>query len=524
MEKPNFDRRAFLKGAGKLALGAGAAAQLAWLAACSPKPEASSTVGARPGSGSAFPWPDDQASVSAWDQLAKNLHGTLLRPGDTRYLKTIQVRNTVFQDVLPAGVAVVADIADVQTALKWAQDNGVEMTTRSGGHSFGGYSTTRGLVINLSGMTDSMIDQAANTITVKGAATNLTVTEAGQPVGVAVAGGQCPTVGIPGLTLGGGLGFYMRRHGLTLDALQETEIVTADGTVLTCNANENVDLFWALRGGGGGNFGINTSFTFTPFEVPDLVSVYSLVFNTDDIPAAFAAYQDLLPDAPGELSGVARFFPATPESGDAGTQLKIFGQFLGGSKQKLLKVLAPLLDAAQPATHEVDEMTFWEAKKWLGESVGAPNAFAERSRFIPNAFSEEGVLLMIDGIQSFPGVAPADSAISSFFAWGGAVADVAADATAFAHRSDRWLMMIDASWSLDDPAEQVQTIKAWQNDLWGNVGPMASDRSYVNFIDPELTDPMSFYYGEALPRLVDIKKTYDPHDVFAFPQGIPTSL
>lgn len=505
-----MDRRRFLQGAGKAALSASAMAAI--LAACAPKATPNGD-----GAGGVSPTP---GSGSAWDALASDLQGTLLRPGDSGYVHAVQIRNILYQDTLPAGVAVVANAQDIATCIGWAREEGIPFTTRSGGHSFGGYSTSPGLVINLSGMTGATVDESTGQMTTTGAALNKSVTTAGQPVNMSIAGGQCPGVGIAGLTLGGGLGFYMRKHGLTIDALRETEIVLADGRVITCNEQYEPDLFWALRGGGGGNFGINTSFTFDAFEVPPMSTIYNLIFDADDAPAAFRAFEDLLPDAPGDLSVVARFFVSPAGSDDPSPQLKLFGQLLDGTEDDLRELLAPVLAVGTPTTEQIQQMDFWGAKAFLAGTVGPPSAFSERSLYVPGNLEDGALDAIVRASQRWPGTAD-DSSIQSFFGWGGAVADVAPDATAFAHRSDLWLVAFDTSWSLDEDESHVSTLLQWQNDLWEEVRGFTSDRSYVNFIDPLLEDPMPYYYGSALDRLQQAKAKYDPDNIFVFPQSIP---
>ena len=222
-----------------------------------------------------------------WDQLDRVLRGKLLRPDDAGYADAIKIWNLRYASTRPAGVALVADAKDVAAAIAWARDNRVEMVARSGGHSYAGYSTTPGLVINLNGMTNVAVDRAAGTLTTFGAAKNKDVAAAGRPHGRALPGGQCPTVGVAGFVLGGGLGFHMRQHGLGIDSLLSTEMVAADGRLLRVSVKEHPDLFWALRGGGGGNFGINTSFTFRTFAAPEHVTIFSLSWEGDACVNAF---------------------------------------------------------------------------------------------------------------------------------------------------------------------------------------------------------------------------------------------
>jgi FAD/FMN-containing dehydrogenase len=416
-------------------------------------------------------------------------------------------------------VAIVADAKDIATALAWARDNRVEMVMRSGGHSFGGYCTTPGLVINLTGLTKVTLDPTAATMTCVGAATNEDVAVAGRPHGKSLAGGQCPTVGIPGFTLGGGLGFYMRQHGLASDSLLATELVTADGKLLTVSEKEHPDLFWALRGGGGGNFGISTSFTFRTFTVPNQVAIFSLIWEGQACVKAFLAFQELLLQAPKALGAVAHFSAEVDPAGKVFAQLRVFGQ-LADTQAAAEKLLAPVLAAAKPKTTLIEARNFWDAKTWLAEDTGAPNAFAERSRYHPKPLTEPGVQAVVDALAKAPIGTGKLSVESAFFAWGGAVADVRPTDTAFIHRNDVWLQAFDASWGLSDPKPAVDKLLVWLDEFYDAMKPFASDRAYQNFIDPQLKDPLPAYYGDNLKRLVEVKRRYDPSNVFRFAQSI----
>lgn len=455
-----------------------------------------------------------------WDQLERNLSGPLLRPGSAAYDRATLIRNLRYATTLPAGVAMVANAKDVATALAWAKDNAVSMTTRSGGHSFAGYSTGPGLVIDLNGMTKVTIDRAKGTMKCRGAATNEDVAEAGRPVMQGLAGGQCPTVGIPGFTLGGGLGFYMRPEGLAIDSLVETEIVTADGKVLTVNEREHPDLFWALRGGGGGNFGINTSFTFKTFTVPRHVTVFSLEFEGEACVPAFLAFQETLLRAPNTLGAVAHFSAEGVVGGSPRPTLRIFGQN-GASGEATEKLLAQTRSAAKTRRVHIGVLGFWSAKIWLAGDVGAPNAFAERSRFYPKPLGVEAVGKVVEALSKAPIAAGRSMSVeSAFFAWGGQVAKVAPTATAFVHRGDLWLQSYDVSWTSSDTQEEIDALLTWQNAFYASMAPYGSERAYQNFVDPLLADPLEAYYAQNLSRLREVKRRYDPNGVFAFAQGI----
>jgi FAD/FMN-containing dehydrogenase len=453
-----------------------------------------------------------------WDQLRRTLKGKLLRPGDASYDEAIKIRNLRYAATRPAGVALVADAQDVATAIAWARDYRVAMVSRSGGHSYAGYSTTPGLVINLKAMTRVTVDGTNGKMTIRGAATNQDVANAGKPAGLTIPGGQCPAVGVAGFVLGGGLGFYMREHGLGIDSLLATEILTADGAVRRVTVDElpKKELFWALCGGGGGNFGINTSFIFRTFAVPKRVMTFSLSWYIEDCVRGFLLFQEILRDAPHSLGAIAHFGTVWDQpSGTTRTSLRIFGQVVE-SKKAAHKLLDPLCGTL-PWETLIEEKDFWAAKDWLAGTPSAPNAFTERSRFHAKPLPEAAVGTLVEALVHAPIDGPNQSVESPFFAWGGAVATRAPDFTAFVHRKDVWLQSFNCSWA-SKPA--MDRLIAWQDKLYRAMGAYSTDRSYQNFTDPELEHPLQAYYGENLPRLIEVKRQFDPYNVFTFPQSI----
>jgi FAD/FMN-containing dehydrogenase len=202
-----------------------------------------------------------------WSALARALQGTLVRPGSPQYPTAHQLFSTRFDHILPAAIAYCASPTDVQTCLAFARRFGIALAPRSGGHSYAGYSTTSGLVVDITRMNAVSVNASTGVATVGAGARLIDVYAALAQHGLVLPAGSCATVGIAGLTMGGGIGVLGRKFGLTCDNLQAAQVVVADGRLLTCNANHEPDLFWALRGGGGGNFGVVTSFTFQAHPV-----------------------------------------------------------------------------------------------------------------------------------------------------------------------------------------------------------------------------------------------------------------
>src|SRR5215216_5597894 len=201
-------------------------------------------------------------SDTAWDDLASRLSGRLLRPGDAMYPAATVINAARYMGVGPAGIAVCVSPEDAATCVTWARETGAPFAVRSGGHSYAGFSTSDGLVIDVKGMRSVTVDPATGTATVAGGANNADVASGLTPYGVYFPSGRCPTVGLSGLTLGGGWGFSCRHLGMTCDSLLATEVVTAAADIVTASETENADLYWAVRGAGGGNFGVHTSFTY----------------------------------------------------------------------------------------------------------------------------------------------------------------------------------------------------------------------------------------------------------------------
>jgi FAD/FMN-containing dehydrogenase len=474
---------------------AGLGSQVGWLTACS------------------------EGSSVRWDALARSLHGRLIRAGDPGYLDAALPKNVRYAKVLPAGIARCADPVDVRTAIRWARDNGIELVARAGGHSYGGYSATRGLMIDVNGMTDVKPDTAAGTVRVVGGARNSHLAAALRPLDQTISAGRCPDVGAAGLTLGGGFGFSARKLGLTTDALTETEIVTASGEILTCSAVEHPDLFWACRGGGGGNFGINTSFTFQTTPVGD-VAVYRCNWDRVDPAPLLDVFQRVLASAPDEFSMRLGFdAPTNPKDG---TKLEAIGQYFGSSRT-LADLLAPVFAVASPTAREVHDVTYWQGRDLLADNEG-PSAFVERSRFVPHLIGPAGLAAFAEQLRSRPATTATSSAGAKLFSWGGAIGKVPPSATAFVHREDLALFSVSANWAVDEHPDAVRRLIDWVNEFWHVMGPHTSNRSYQNFIDPGLADWRRGYYGDNLERLVAVKRAVDPDNTFPYAQSIPTRL
>ena len=490
-------RREFLERSGGAAAALGLAGNLGWLAGCG----------------------SDSSSEPNWDELAARLGGRLLRPDDPAYAAASRPYNLRYAGTHPQGVAVCTGAEDVQISLDWARESGTPIAVRSGGHNYAGYSTGPGLVINLGQMRDIEVDDADGTVKAQPGARNTMIYAGLEPHGVAISAGRCPTVAVGGLVLGGGIGFSSRKLGLTCDHLTEAEVVTAAGELVRASESENPDLFWALRGGGGGNFGVSTSFTFTTKPVSD-VGLYDLAWDWRDAEAVFAAFQELFTSAPNEFSarlGVGR--PGGEGAKPGELSLNALGQYFGPVAE-LRELLAPALAAGRVRKQLIARRTFWQAKEHFFHNTPV-DGFAVNSAYLDEPLAGAGLEALLRAVESWPGSSNPDGAGAAVFASGGAINEVPADATAFVHRDKFALLATETSWTPADSHKTIDANLTWLRDLRESLAPSASGSAYQNFIARDQPDWQRAYYGSNLERLVEVKNQFDPEDVFSFEQSIP---
>jgi len=447
-----------------------------------------------------------------WRGLARLLGGELLEPDAPDFASIASPWSLRFASTVPAGIARCASPDDVATCLLWARRNDMPLAIRSGGHSYAGFSTTDGLMIDMSPLNQVGALDKEGLMRLGGGARNADVFTALRAGNHAITHGRCKGVGVAGLTLGGGIGFSQRLHGLTCDQLVETEIVIASGELLVCNATENADLFWACRGGGGGNFGVNVSLTFRTFPVGDY-TVFKLTWR-DGIDDLLPAALELLPSLPHRLGCKLQVGPGSK------TALNLLGQ-LAGTQAELAELLAPLYRLSQPSESAISVLPYWLSQEILAEE-GAPEYSHERSRYIYRPLPAEAIAAILDYLRRWPGTH--DSAEWKVFLAGGVVASVAPEATAFVHRKVLMLSVIDLVWTPEDHAAVVADNEAWLDAFHAAMRPFTSDESFQNFVDGAETDYLRAYYGTNLERLVEIKRRYDPGNLFRFPQSIPLTL
>ena len=451
--------------------------------------------------------------MTDWQMLRGLVEGTLRLPGDPGFADVGSPLNRRFAATLPAAVLSVAHAGDVARAIAWARAESVPVAVRGGGHSYAGYCGSTGLVLDLGNLARIRFEPDTGRLTVGGGTPMKALYAALRPYDATIPLGNGDTVGIGGLTLGGGVTTISRAYGLTCDALISTDVVLANGSTVTASAREHPDLFWACRGGGGGTFGVNTSFTFQTLATP-AGSTCLVLWSWPHAVEVLAVMQDIMRTAPDAFSariGVARAPGADPV-------VSVVGYHLGPATQ-LRELLEPAYAVARPYRNDIEERNFWDAATYLHHG-GVGGAFAVRTRCTPHAITDAGLGVLVEAVGKWPGSGNPDGAGAALFAWGGAINRVPVSDTAFPHRDARFLLSLDTSWTEDDSPDVARANLEWLGDLHAAAGEFAPDASYVNFTDPDLQGWQRAYFGPNADRLAQVKCRYDPDRFFAFPQAL----
>ncbi len=456
--------------------------------------------------------------ASVLSSLAATTSGPLLRPGSSAYNAARRVANARYDGARPLAVLKAKNVSDVRAAVRWSSRTGVKLVARSGGHSYAGYSTVNnGLVLDLSTMNGIAISADRKTVQVGGGAKLYDIYSALAARGLTIPAGSCPTVGIGGHAQGGGIGLAGRAFGATCDNITALTIVTADGRALNCNARENSDLFWACRGGGGGNFGVVTGFTFTTHRVSS-ASYFFGTFPWDRAAEVVAAWQTWAPQAPDALFSICAL-----ETGASSPVCTVFGQWMG-SEAGLRSTLRGLTSRVEPSSMEVGTSSYMDLiLRWAGclnESPAAcrkppSDTFAAASTYVLKPLASAGIRGLVSAINARQSSGQGTGALL-LDSYGGALNRVAPSATAFVHRDAIFSIQFGAYWTGPSSTAGVQWVRSTRN----GVLPYASKFAYQNYIDPGLANYQNAWYGANLPRLRQIKGRRDPDRLFRFPQGI----
>lgn len=460
-----------------------------------------------------------------WADLARRLSGPLLTPTDPDFLLIAHPNNMRYVEHLPDAIARCRNARDVQVALLWAQKAGVKIRPKSGGHSYAGYSAPQGgLMIETTLMNEGRYDAATGQAWIGGGVRNSDVYRLLRANDRAITHGRCPTVGAAPFLLGGGIGFNMRESGLACDQLVASQLVLASGEIVNLRRDaadqRRKDLFWAVRGVGGGNLGLSTAFALQTFSVQGLnVTVFSLEWSQqpEKVAAALMAALDKAPETLGSRISLSAVTPAQQQAGQD-VKVNILGQ-IKDTPEALARILAPVYAIARPEKQTIKVLPYWEGQDFLHED-GWPTWYQERSAFVVKPFGPDALAEGFRHLRQWPGTC--GYCDLRFFQTGGAINRVARDETAFVHRDSRWLMVVGLYWSQADnenPALMAANHR-WQDDFYSAMRPLAGGGAYQNFPDPSLADFKQAYYGSALDELARIRKSEDPTEVFAFPQGV----
>ncbi|MEV6838503.1 FAD-binding oxidoreductase [Streptomyces sp. NPDC051133] len=521
-----MERRTFISG-GAAAVAAGA------LAGCSANAgvstESATQRHAFSSSGTALKT-TSAAAAADWAALARDLDGTLVRPGDASWKTAHQLYNTRFDGLKPAAVAYAAHAADIRTTLAYARAHKIRVSIRNGGHSYAGYSSgDNRLVLDVSRL--NRIRVSGGQAVVGAGSKLIDVYRALGAKGVTIPAGSCPTVGVSGLVLGGGHGVASRAYGLTCDSLTQATLITADGTQVTADAKNHSDLFWALRGAGNGNFGVVTELHFKTHAAPQAVTAY-MTWPWSKAAAVLKAWQEWGPSQPDEIWSSLHL--SCSPGGTPAISVACFSMGTYGELQNAVDRLAHQA-GADAASVSLRRHGYEEAMEiYAGCSSFATDAqchlpgstpgrspqgrlgretYAARSDFFDRSLSAAGIQTVLNQIRSVHGGAGS----IAFTALGGAVNRVSPTATAFVHRRSRMLAQYIASWGAGASGTSAQS---WLTAAHHAMQPYASGAAYQNYADPTLKNWRSAYYGDASARLTKVKKSYDPEKFFSYAQGL----
>jgi FAD/FMN-containing dehydrogenase len=454
---------------------------------------------------------------SEFDALSGAFGGELLRPGDSGYDAARRIWNGAI-DRRPACIARCHGVADVVAAVRFARERDLEVAIRSGGHNVAGHaSCDGGLVIDLSAMKGIRVDPLARTARAQSGVLWGELDRETQLFGLATVGGVVTHTGIAGLTLGGGIGWLMRKYGATVDNLLSVDLVTAEGELLTVSESENPGLFWGVRGGGG-NFGIVTSFEYRLHPVGPLVLAGPVFYPLERARQVLRLYREFAATAPDELTTIVNLREAPPVAFLPeelhGKPIVMVGACYAGAPEEGIDVVRPLKELGRPIVDLLEPRRYVELQSMFDASVPHGWHYYWRSVELPP---------LSDGaIETLIGHAATITSPRSYcivFQLGGALARVPEHATAFNQRRAAHNLNINAVWTEPDPGCEQHI--AWARNFFDAIRPQASHGVYVNFLGDEGPERVRHAYGDAnYERLVELKRSYDPTNFFHRNQNV----
>lgn len=418
-------------------------------------------------------------------------------------------RNNVNRRIsaFPLIIVMAQNEKDVQDMFKFALKYKIKVTLRGGAHSFEGFSLGSGMLIDQSLRTKVCINDIDHLAKIEpGCLLGPTASKLSK-YGYALPAGTSPNVGVVGLALGGGIGFLSRRFGLTSDNIVEFDILLADGNIITANKYRYSDLYWAHRGGGGGNFGIILNMTLNVVKLPK-VWAFSFLYNFED-------FKIILKEWEGWAYNLNENFGSEFHCYNGGQLVSVSGEYFGDNEQEFRNGISIFYNL-KPVTIDVEHVNYIDAvKKWGGCGHWRP-FFKAKNAFIGEPFSDQALDLIQDYVSKGSG-----NDIFELTVMGGKVDHLKVDDTAFPHRNVKSWLLINTHWS--DPSEADSEMK-WISDFYNDLKPHLLDQVYVNGPDLDLPNPLQKYYQSNLNKLIQIKTKYDPSNIFNFQQSIPIKI
>jgi FAD/FMN-containing dehydrogenase len=474
------------------------------------------------------PWYEVHVTAaSGWGALERAISGEVVLTDSPDYDRAYRSLNARFDAVRPQAVVRCRSQEDVVEAIRYAQQHRIAVATRSGGHCFGGRSSTEGLLVDVTTMRS--VDVSGGGVTVGGGARLGDVYDALLDRGLTIPGGSCPSVGVAGLALGGGLGIIGRRYGLTSDHLLGAQVVLADGRIVECDRDHEEDLFWALRGGGAGNFGVVTFLTFRTIPAPDATN-FHLTWPFSEARSLIDAWQTWAPVAPDGLA--ASLVIEASAQVEEPPSVELFGVMLG-TESDTEELVEQLVNRAgpDPATTFREHMSFRETIRHWGaratrDPIERPGQELRgyrciKSEFFRRSISAEVIARLLETFLA--GRVAGQSRELDFSPWGGGYGRMSPEATAFFHRDDRYWLKHAGEVDPGAPGAEKKAAHDWVTRSWSVVHPFGTGRVFPNFPDPDLEDWARAYFGRNLDRLVRVKARYDPENLFLFHQSLPNA-
>ena len=462
-----------------------------------------------------------------WGVLQRGIAGDVVLPGSPDYDAVRKPFVAQFNGIRPQAVVLCESSNDVAETLTLAVRSGLQTATRSGGHCFAGRSSTEGIVIDVTPLSSVSVSDGVATI---GAGARLGEVYASlNQRGLTLPAGSCPSVGIAGLALGGGLGILGRKYGLTSDQLLAAEIVLAGGRVVDCDADHDRELFWALRGAGAGNFGVVTSLVFRTHPASAATN-FHLTWSFAHAAALVEAWQEWAPAAPDEL--YASMLVTASADVERPPAIDLLGSMIGSeadTTELLDKFLART--GADPTSAFHEHMSREETTRYWADldvtdrdETGQEETSQQESLFLKSEFFRrpmptEAIRQVLRSLVD--GRLQGQSRELDFSPWGGAYNRVRDDATAFVHRRELFSLKHAVTVDTASSNETKAFAQRWLTESWKSVRPWGSGHVFPNFPDPTLEDWQHAYYGGNYDRLLKVKRTYDPDNVFRFHQSLP---